>query len=358
MSSSFMADVAEIYAIKKDWSLSHKVLQQAWQRAKNNNDSIVLYFAEARIHEMQYPQTETYYLMLKGVKEQNRLVRKRMGQPVLSLQNNLLKTELEYQQYRLRTERMHRWVIVWLVLVLSILVFYVGQKWLRKLYRKRIRERLQKLQTNHKQILESLLKKVEDKDEKIHAIMVEFNHKLDLKDTNFRRVLVELENELASKDRLYNEYVQQTEVLRIKKEHYFTWLNRLFIERIAWVDEMLHIQNSDFGSDKLKEKALNVSVDTYIKKVTKSKRSYMDLEELVNISCQNIMVRLRSEVKLPDEDSYRQVCYHIAGYSVYGISVLMGETKNKIYKRRDRIRKKIEDLNPKSLNLFNAFLCK
>jgi hypothetical protein len=70
------------------------------------------------------------------------------------------------------------------------------------------------------------------------------------------------------------------------------------------------------------------------------------------------MNRLRSEVKLPDEDSYRQVCYHIAGYSVYGISVLMNETRNKIYKRRDRIRRKIEDLSPKSMDLFICSLSK
>ena len=76
------------------------------------------------------------------------------------------------------------------------------------------------------------------------------------------------------------------------------------------------------------------------------------------MSCQNVMMRLRMEVKLPDEDYYRQVCYHIAGYSVHSISILMGETKNKIYKRRDRIRKKIEELNPESMDLFAKCLCK
>ena len=78
----------------------------------------------------------------------------------------------------------------------------------------------------------------------------------------------------------------------------------------------------------------------------------------MNMSNQDVMKRLRSEVKLPDEDSYRQVCYHIAGYSVYAISSLMSETKNKIYKRRDRIRKNIEDLEPKSMDLFVKHLCK
>ena len=82
------------------------------------------------------------------------------------------------------------------------------------------------------------------------------------------------------------------------------------------------------------------------------------MEEWVNLSNQDVMKRFRSEVKLPDEDSYRQVCYHIAGYSVYGISILMNETRNKIYKRRERIRKKIEDLEPKSMDLFINCLSK
>ena len=42
MSSSFLADVAEIHAIRKEWNLSQEVLQQAWQRAQTENDTIVL----------------------------------------------------------------------------------------------------------------------------------------------------------------------------------------------------------------------------------------------------------------------------------------------------------------------------
>ena len=219
-------------------------------------------------------------------------------------------------------------------------------------YRKRIREQLRKKEASHLLDLECLQKEMAVKDANINNLIEEFNRKIDAKDSNFRRVLVNLENELASKNQLHDEYVQQAEVLRNDKEFYLTKLNQLFVERIELIDEVIRLQHSDLGSDKARKNALNDTIEEFAKKVVKSRTFYKDLEEWVNISNQNVMNRLRSEVKLPDEDSYRQVCYHIAGYSVYGISVLMNETRNKIYKRRDRIRRKIEDLSPKSMDLF------
>ena len=358
MSSSFLADVAEIHAIKKEWNLSQEKLDLAWKRARTENDTIVLYFAEARIHEMRYPQTESYRFMVQAVKKQNGLVRRSMEQPLLSVQNNLLATELEFQQYKLRIERIQRWTIVLFVVVMSAGIIYVGQKWMRKRYQKWIRERLRKQEAYHQLDLQCLQKELAKKDENIRLLIEEFNQKTDAKDMNYRRVLANLESELASKEKLYGEYVQRVELMQNDKEVCMVKLNQLFNERINLADEILRVQITDFAIDKLKQDALRTFIDSFIKKVIKSKNSYEILEEWVNMSNQNVMKHLRSEVKLPDEDSYRQVCYHIAGYSVYAISSLMSETKNKIYKRRDRIRKKIEDLEPKSMDLFMKYLCK
>lgn len=146
--------------------------------------------------------------------------------------------------------------------------------------------------------------------------------------------------------------------MRNENEEYLIRLNRLFGERIELADEVIRVQNSDLGSERARTNALVEMVNAFVVKVTGSRKFYTDLEEWVNMSNHNVMVRLRSEVKLPDEDSYRQVCCHIAGYSVYSIAILMGETKNKIYKRRDRIRKKIEELMPNSMDLFIELLRK
>ena len=358
MSSSFWADVAEIHAMKKEWNLSQEKLDLAWKRARTENDTIVLYFAEARIHGMRYPQTESYRFMMQAVKKQNGLVHRSMEQPLLSVQNNLLATELEFQQYKLRIERIQRWTIVLFVVVVSTGIIYVLQKWMRKRYQKWVLERLRKQEACHQLDLQCLQKELAKKDENIRALIEEFNQKTDAKDLNYRRVLANLESELASKEKLYGEYVQRVEIMQNDKEGCMVKLNQLFNERIKLADEILRVQITDFATDKLKQDALRTFIDSFIKKVVKSKNSYELLEEWVNMSNQNVMKHLRSEVELPDEDSYRQVCYHIAGYSVYAISSLMCEIKNKIYKRRDRIRKKIEELAPESMDLFSRCLCK
>lgn len=357
-SSSFMANVAEIHALKKEWDLSQEAFAQAWQSAKTERDSIFLYLAEARIQEMQYPQTKAYYSLQEGLRKQINSVQKRLEQPILSIQNNLLATELEYQQYKLRVEQIHRWYIVSFVIVVSIAIIYSLQRWLRKLYRKRIRERLQKKDIAHQLALKGLLEDIAQKDKNIHLLISQFNAKMDSKDSNFRRVLVSLENEISSKDMLYREYVQQTEILNNDKQRLSEWIALLFRERIEFVDKILRIQHTDYGSEKMKATDLDVSIEEFQKRVIKARKAYANLEELVNISCHDIMVRLRTEVKLPDEESYRQACYHFAGFSVYSISILMNETKNKIYKRRDRIRKKIEVLNPESIDLFMRGIAK
>lgn len=354
MTLAFWADISEIHAWKEDWDTSERILMQAWKNAVTANDSIGLYFADAHIEEMKQSQSNAYNILLEGIKIQNRLVREKMEQPVLSAQSELLEKELEFQQYKLRTEKIHGCILVLFVSVLALTAIYYGQSKLRKYYR----GRLQIMEDSHKWALEQLQEKMNEKDNKIHTLIEDFNKKLDIKDMNYRQVLVELENEIVSKDKLCSEYVRQSGILQNEKENILTCLVNLFRERIELVDAIICVRNSDFGSEKSNGKEFHVSVDEFINKTTQSRRSYQELENLVNVSCQNVMKRLRSEVKLPDEDSYRQACYHFAGYSVFAISVLMGVSKNLVYKRRSRVRKKIEETSSKSMDLFMKYIGK
>ena len=56
----------------------------------------------------------------------------------------------------------------------------------------------------------------------------------------------------------------------------------------------------------------------------------------------NVMQHLRDEITLPGEPYYEQVCYQMANFSVSTIALLMDETPNTIYKRRERIRSLIQ----------------
>ena len=108
MTLAFWTDISEIHAWKEDWDTSEKILMQAWKNAVTANDSIGLYFADAHIEEMKRSQSKAYNILLEGIKIQNRLVREKMEQPVLSTQNELLEKELEFQQYKLRVEKHFR----------------------------------------------------------------------------------------------------------------------------------------------------------------------------------------------------------------------------------------------------------
>ena len=76
------------------------------------------------------------------------------------------------------------------------------------------------------------------------------------------------------------------------KEGCMVKLNQLFNERIKLADEILRVQITDFATDKLKQDALRTFIDSFIKKVVKSKNSYELLEEWVNMSNQNVMKHL------------------------------------------------------------------
>ena len=355
-SSSFMGKLAKMYATEQNFVLANECLDKGWKCAENKMDSVSLYIASSDVYSLQGNGKLAYQELKKGVLIQNKGTREALQQPILTVQRDFLAEKLEFEAYKLQIERIHRWAFVLLLFCISAAIIYWGNKWLRKLYRKQIRNRLQKQEADYKQALDALLGEIKEKDNSTHTLIMEFNEKMDTKDSNFSRILTKLENEIVSKDKLYHEYVQQVEKLQTEKNDCLTYFNSLFIERIKLTDELLHVLCSDYATENMKVKEMNATIEAFIKRVTGAKRSYKDLEAWVNFSSQNVMKRLRSEIKLSDEDSYRQACYHIAGYSVFSISILMGETKNKIYKRRDRIRKKIEELSPESMDLFVSYL--
>ena len=86
-------------------------------------------------------------------------------------------------------------------------------------------------------------------------------------------------------------------------------------------------------------------MEQVLKEYGPRKSVYLKLEQTVDECYGGIMQQIRAKVLLPDEESYQQVCYHLAGFSVKVIALLMGDTPNKIYKRRDRIRAKMGIVN-------------
>ena len=92
--------------------------------------------------------------------------------------------------------------------------------------------------------------------------------------------------------------------------------------------------------EKRHQKEMYKQVKLLLDKYDKDNKSYIQLEKFVDRYNGNIMQLLRKEIEFP-ENTYRQLCYHIAGFSVNVVSLFMKETASTLYKRRSRALEKI-----------------
>ena len=83
------------------------------------------------------------------------------------------------------------------------------------------------------------------------------------------------------------------------------------------------------------QKDVYQKVKNLMEQYDRNNKLYIQFEELVNRYNDNVIHKLRKEMKLP-ENVYRQLCYHVAGFSVNVISVFMGESCDTLYKRRKK----------------------
>ena len=95
-----------------------------------------------------------------------------------------------------------------------------------------------------------------------------------------------------------------------------------------------------------------------IRKYTDGERGYKLLEETVNKHADGIMIHLRNEMDFSEEEQYRQMCYHFAGFSINAIAFIMNCSINKIYKRKERLMVKIRKENTVHAQLYINLLSK
>lgn len=83
----------------------------------------------------------------------------------------------------------------------------------------------------------------------------------------------------------------------------------------------------------------------------KRKKTFQELEHLVNKYCNNVMYLLRSEVPNLKEEDYQQLCYHYAGFSGKLISLLLDINQSNVYIRKSRLKERIELSNAQNLDI-------
>ena len=311
--SYFLTSVIKIHLYDGEYQDAERMLHKAWTQAKTANDSVACYFASSQIYKERRLFDKALQEHESGILIQNRIVKQNLQQPVLTIQRDYLAQELEHQAYKRKMNRILSVVTVLFIIVCAFFMFYFLLKRIRRYYRK------------------SLYNKLKQQEEK-------YRHQI---------------------ERLWEEVTIQKDVLL--KEENRQHLEQCFIlcrTYFKTLDKMYDIYNNPYANNKKKFETIDAFLLKFTEKYTKGKKGYALLESMINENMNNVMMHLRAEVKLPDEEYYQQICFHIAGFSGNTIARIFKTTANAIYKRKDRILEKIFKDNPMYLELFTMYIFK
>ena len=342
--AAFWGCVSRLHATKNNEAGALQALEQGWKLAKIPNDSVILYCDAAKVYAHFKQPEKAYHCVVKATTLQNRLMQESLQQPVLSLRNEYLSGELKNQTEKLRLEKYLRMVSIVLVVVIAIIVVY----FLHRMIRKRFLKRLKLRDAIYTQELKRLKDIILDKEHHVLAQVEQLNKAMALHEYT-RQKLESLKEEIMQKDESFHWYMEEVDKIqeqqRIRQKELADLSIELLVNRTKLINSLLDCIYMDADNKDAIFQKLTLFAEQLMKEYKSEKRTYIDLERVVNECYDGIMLRIRTEVQLPDEASYRQVCYHLAGFSVKVIALMMGDTPNKIYKRRERIRVKLERMN-------------
>ena len=277
MSAKFCSVVAELYATEGNYNEMKAHMDEAWNRTRNAQDSISLYFADARINEMIGNHQMAYIHLNRGIQLQTSAMNNVLQQPILSLQCDYLKQVLAFSNYRSKVTR-GIWIILSMIFIMAVAFFLL-----------------------------QIRKHIKLKDESIRCYLKEL--------ASMKQVM---ENDRSEKNiQLQELFKDQFKIIDILGESFFR------------EDDETKLQKDVYQK-----------VKNLMEQYDRNNKLYIQFEELVNRYNDNVIHKLRKEMKLP-ENVYRQLCYHVAGFSVNVISVFMGESCDTLYKRRRRTLEKI-----------------
>ena len=335
-SSSFMGTLVRLCISERDFIQAYYYLKKGWERAVDRSDSINLYLSSAMLSDKLGDGKKAYQELLTGVSIQNVNVRQSLEQPILTMQRDYLSDRLEFQNYKLRMEKHFRILcFLFFVVLLGIVVYVLSKKLKQEKEKARrtideLNEEMQRKEAESHHKIASLLQELEGKDQS-EAVVDGLKAELRQWDEHFRQYMKEVE--------------KAQEQQRIREKELTVLSGKLLVGRTKLINVLLDCIYTDADNKDVVYQRLALFSEQLMKDLGSGKNAYGNLEQMVDNCYDGMMRRIRSEVQLPDEESYRQVCYHLAGFSVKSIAFLMGETPNKIYKRRDRIRLKLDSFD-------------
>ena len=350
-SSSFMAELALMYAEEGNFNQAQSFIQEGWKHVANRMDSVSLSLSSAKIHYIQGKGMAAYEEVVKGMSLQNRGIRQALQQPVLTAQRDYLSEKLEYEAYRLQMEKHLRILYIFIfVSLLSLMVFV--------LYRKLHKEK-EKARKTIDGLHAEMLRKEETSRQELDALLKELEQKDKITVDNLEK----LRSALKHQEENHCQYVRQMEEVEKRYQevlsHKTVCMSKLFK---AWFEVMgkwmMLFRNTVNKKDVSKFKMMAKEISTFEENYFIGNKAYCQLEKLLNAYHGDVMLHFRKEVKLSDEVDYKRVCYFFVGLSPEFIAWLMDEKIENVYQRRLRLRKKISSSAPLHKDLFLLLLGK
>ena len=290
-----LARFSRIHLYNNDVLQAEKYMKLAWRQAKTSNDSINLYHVESQNYLKMGKYLDAYQSLHSCTHLQNKQILQKMQKPVLIGKQEYLSDELLYQKYKLKWQQARFAFFILLSLFGFTIIFYF--------WRKKIHQRDAKI-------------------EQCTDIISELQ--LFIEKKNIEKV--------AQVTQLFKE---QFKTINMFCDSFFTYNN------------LPHNHN-------LRNKVYQ-QVETIIEQFSHDENKMAELEQMIDFYYNNIMKELRQALLLSEKER-KQLCYHIAGFSINNISLFMEETTDSIYKRRGRTRAKIASSNFSQKDFLLGFL--
>ena len=357
MTSSLYANLSLLMAREKNMEKSQFYMNEAWKRAKNQSDSIHLYYISAQVEQLSSSYQKAFSDLEQSITLQNRSVREALQQPVLTAQKNFLNQELQYKEYKLKTERYIRLLGFTILLLVSILAILLLRKKLLRNYQKSLKEKLEERDCAHEKKIKTLQQEALKREDSLRSHAAKLEARATLSKEDIERLKKELEESkmhIEEARKFREQHQQETDLLKSDKHDALLRINKMLKHHFKQIENTYQVLQVKYKTADNRDKAIEEYIQNTTAEFYGSKKADRNLEKLVNELYGDAMRQLRKEIKLPSEEHYRLSCLLLAGLSINFIATLTGETTNAIYKRRDKIREIIKDSNEicKELYLF------
>ena len=333
-SSSFMAELATMYASEGDFIQAKDCIEQGWKIAANATDSVSLSISSAKINYLQGKGDVAYEELVKGMSWQNRGTRHALQQPILTTQRDYFSEKLKHEAYQLQTEQRFRILYILFSLLLLVMIIYFSYR------------QLKTIKENSKKTIEDLndelLRKDSESRHKIGLLLKE----LENKDLATSSTIDELREALKTQQDDYALYIKETEQIKCELQKMLQrksiLIAELFKRWFVSMSKLVFVQIQKGGKEESKNKRIRNEIALWQEKYYEGNKAFRELERLVNMYNDDAMLHFRNEIQWKDEKDYRRVCCFFAGISIHLIAIMMGEKEDAVYQNRYRLRKFLE----------------